>query len=61
MNVSVMRGVDCNTDHRMLRAKVVDGKNKSFSTDAAETAVTRWDVTKLKSKCVDERDRDMYG
>ena len=26
LDVSVMRGADCNTDHRMLRAKLVVGK-----------------------------------
>ena len=28
MSVSVMRGADCNTDHRMLRAKLVVGGTK---------------------------------
>ena len=60
LDVSVMRGADCNTDHRLLRAKVVVvvGKKKSFSRDAAGTAVRRWDVSKLKGKCVDERGRE---
>ena len=35
---SVMRGADCNTDHRMLTAKVVVGKKKSFSGDVARVA-----------------------
>ena len=58
MDVSVMRGVECNTDHRMLRAKVVVEKKKSFSGDAAGTAVRRWDVSKLKGRCVDERGKE---
>ena len=30
LDVSVMRGAYCNTDHRMLRVKVVVGKKKTF-------------------------------
>ena len=54
-----MRGADCNTGHRMLRPnyKVVVGR-KSFSRDAAGTAVRGWDVLKLKGKCADERGRE---
>ena len=48
----------CNSDHRMLRDKVVVGKRKSFRRDAAGTAVRRWDVSKLKGKWVDERGRE---
>ena len=58
LDVSVMRGADCNTDHKLLRVKVVVGKKKSFSRDAAGTAVRRWDVSKLKGRCVDERGRE---
>ena len=48
-----------NTDHRMLRAKVMIGRKKLFRRrDAAGTAVRRWDVMKLKGRRVDERVRE---
>ena len=59
LDVSVMRGADCNTDHRLSRAKVVIGRKKLFRRrDATGTAVRRWNVMKLKGKCVDEKGRE---
>ena len=59
LDVSVMRGADCNTDHRMLRTKVVVGRKKQFRRRAVpEVAVWRLDVTKLKARCVDESGRE---
>ena len=56
LDVSVMRGADCNTDHRMLRAKIVVGGKKLFRRRVV--AVRRLDVAKLKvdvSMKVEER------
>ena len=47
LDVSVMRGADCNSDHRMLRAKIVVGGKKLFRRRVVpEVAVRRWDVTR---------------
>lgn len=54
LDVSVLRGADCNTDHRMLRAKVMVGKRKLFRRRSGETTVKRWDVAKLHGSNVDE-------
>ena len=48
MDVSVMHGADCNTDHRILRAKVVVERRKYFRKDAAGTTVRRWGCGKAK-------------
>ena len=45
-----MRGNDCNADHRMLRAKVVVGRNTG-------KGVKRWDVAKLWCTSEDARER----
>ena len=59
LDVSVMRGADCNTDHKMLRAKVVVGRKKLFRRrDVPEVAVRIWNVAKLKGRCVDESGRE---
>ena len=59
LDVSMMQGAYCNTDHRMLRVKVVVGKKKLFRrTNAKERDVRRLDVTKLKGKCFDETGRE---
>jgi hypothetical protein len=60
LDVAVKRGADCNTDHRMLRVKVAFGK-KSFRKGVEGTVVRRWDLTKLKGKCVDGQGRDLIG
>lgn len=34
------------------------GRKKLFKRDAAEVTVCRWEVTKLKGRCVDESGRE---
>ena len=41
LDVSVMRGADCNTDHRLLRAKLTVGRSRSFRRDCAGASVRR--------------------
>ena len=54
----VMRGADCNTDHRLVRAKLVVGRSvRSFKKVCAGTRMKRWDVAKLQGACVDEKGR----
>ena len=44
----VMWGADCNTDHRLVRAKLVVGKSvRSFKRTRGGTRMKRWDVAKL--------------
>ena len=54
----VMRGADCNTDHRLVRAKLVVGRSvRSFKRARGGTRMKRWDVAKLQGACVDEMGR----
>lgn len=48
LDVSVMRGADYNTDHRMLRVKLVIGKRREFRRECTGDGVKRWDVAKLR-------------
>ena len=51
-------GADCNTDHRLVRAKLVVGKSvRSFKRTHGGTWMKRWDVAKLQGACVDEMGR----
>ena len=63
LDVSVMREADCNTDHRMLRAKVVVGRKVYFRKKHNGAGVKRWDVAKLQCTSEDarERERDCEG
>ena len=57
LDVSVMRGADCNTDHRLLRAKLTVGRSRSFMRDCAGASVRRWDVARLQGSSVDAKGR----
>ena len=51
-------GADCNTDHRLVRAKLVVGRSvRSFKRARGGTGMKRWDVAKLQGACVDEMGR----
>ena len=50
-----MLGADCNTDHRMLAAKLVVGMKKAFRKSHSRAVMKRWDVAKLHGKGMDER------
>ena len=53
-----MREAECNTDHRLLRAKLVVGRIvRSFKRAYGGTGVKRLDVAKLQGACVDEMGR----
>ena len=58
LDVSVMRGADCNTDHRLLRAKLTVGRSRSFRRDCAGASVRRWDVARLQGSSVDAKGRE---
>ena len=58
LDVCVMRGADCNTDHRLVRAKLVVGRSmRSFKRAHGGSRMKRWDVAKLHGTCVDEKGR----
>ena len=59
LDVSVMHCANCNTDHGMLRVKVVIKMMKTFrTTDVIQIGVRRWEVMKLKGSCTDETGRE---
>ena len=53
-----MQGADCNTDHKMLRAKVVVGRKVYFRKKHTGAGVKRWDVAKLRCTSEDARERE---
>ena len=45
-------GANCNTDHSMVRAKLVIGKSmSSFRRASGRAGVKRWNVAKLQGDC----------
>ena len=59
MDVSMMRGgADCNTDHRMLRAKLVVEMKKAFRRNHRGEVLIRWNVAKLHGKGTNEREME---
>ena len=49
LDVCVMRGAGCNTDHNLVRAKLAVGRgSKSLRRASGGGGVKRWDVTKLQ-------------
>ena len=57
LNVAVVRGADCNTDHRMVRMKMIVGRNRAYGKERVNAGVKRWDVAKLQGGSVDARGR----
>ena len=60
-----MRGAECNTDHNMLKIKLVVGKQMSFCRPRTGPSVTRYNMAKLRQKS-DGRNggdeaRDIFG
>ena len=56
LDVCVKRGANCNTDHSMVRAKLVVGQSaRSFRRASGRTGVKRWNVAKLQGGCEDDR------
>ena len=58
MDVAVMRGAECNTDHRMVRMKMILGRKRAFRREPANVGVKRWDAGKLQGGCRDAKGRE---
>ena len=59
LDVSVMRGAECNSDHRMLRMKLAIGRRKRFGRKCDGVGVHRWDVSKLQGNNEDKQGREL--
>ena len=52
LDVCLKRGVNCNTDHSMVRAKFIVGQSaRSFRRASGRAGMKRWTVTKLQDNC----------
>ena len=65
LDAAVMHGAECNTDHNMLKIKLVVGKQMSFCRPRTGPSVTRYNMAKLRQKS-DGRNggdeaRDIFG
>ena len=58
LDVAVVRGAECNTNHMMVRVKLQFGK-KIFRSGCAKSGERKFDVSKLKGRCRDERGGEM--
>ena len=56
MAVNVMRGVQCNTDHMMLKMKLQFGR-KNFKSRCSGGLMEKYDVLKLLGKSMDDKGR----
>ena len=57
LDVTVMRGAQCNTDHMMLKVKQQFGR-KTYRSGFKISIVGKFDVSKLQGRCTDERGRE---
>ena len=57
LDVAVVRGAECNTDQMMVRVRLQFGK-KVFRSGCAKSGERKFDVSKLKGRCRDERGRE---
>jgi len=56
LDVCVKRGANCNTDHSMVRGKLMVGQSvRSFRRASGRAGVKRWNVAKLQGDCEDDR------
>ena len=53
LDVSVTRGADCNTDHRMIRMKLIVGRKSFYKRRCKESSMRRWDVARCKGTTED--------
>ena len=53
--LSVMRGAICNTDHQLLRAKMMVGKKKCFRKACPGPIWKKWNVSHLNGSNVDDQ------
>ena len=53
LDLSVICGAGCNSDHRLLRAKCVVGSKRCFRRTQSEINVKRWDVSSVQGGSVD--------
>ena len=56
MDVTVMRGAQCNTDHMMLKMKLQFGK-KNYKSRGSGRLMKRYDVLKLQGRSMDDKGR----
>ena len=56
LDVTVMRGAQCNNDH-MLKVKLLIGK-KTFRSGSKKGIARKFDVSKPQGRCTDERGRE---
>ena len=57
LDVAVMRGAECNTDHMMVRVRLQFGK-KVFRSGCVKIGERKFDVSNLKGRCMVERGRE---
>ena len=57
LDVAVVRGAECNTDHMMVRVRLQFEK-KVFRSGCAKSGERKFDVSKLKGRCSDDRGRE---
>ena len=55
LDVSVMRGAECNTDHQMLRVKLLIKPKKRHKRPRAGNQSRKFDVSKLRGPAIDEK------
>lgn len=55
LDVSVMRGAECNTDHQLLRIRVNIGCKRVYKKPCACGQSRKFDVLKLKGKAIDDK------
>jgi len=55
LDVSVMCGAVCNSDHQLLRAKVMIGKKKYFRKTCPGPIMKKWNVSRLNRSNVDDQ------
>ena len=59
LDVSVMRGAECNTDHQLLRMKLLVGRRKMFRKGRVGSCIWKFDMTKLQGRSVDDEGKEM--
>ena len=58
LDVSVMCGTDCNTDHQLLRVKLLVGRRNKFHKGRVGSRIRKFDMTKLQGRNVDDEGKE---